>query len=45
MVDYLSMPEVFAVGGTWLATKAQIQNGDWTTITQQVKDALQKAGS
>lgn len=43
MVDYLSMPEVFAVGGTWLATKPQIQNGEWSTITQQVKDALQKS--
>ena len=43
MRDYLSMPEVFAVGGTWLATKPQIQNGEWSTITQQVKDALQKS--
>lgn len=43
MLDYLSMPEVFAVGGTWLATKPQIQNGEWATITQQVKDALQKS--
>lgn len=43
MLDYLNMPEVFAVGGTWLATKPQIQNGEWATITQQVKDALQKS--
>ncbi|NBB79387.1 MAG: bifunctional 4-hydroxy-2-oxoglutarate aldolase/2-dehydro-3-deoxy-phosphogluconate aldolase [Verrucomicrobia bacterium] len=43
MLDYLAMPEVFAVGGTWLATKPQIQNGEWTTITRQVKDALQKS--
>jgi len=44
MNDYLSMPEVFAIGGTWLATKAQIQAKEWGTITQQVKDALAKAG-
>jgi 2-dehydro-3-deoxyphosphogluconate aldolase/(4S)-4-hydroxy-2-oxoglutarate aldolase len=44
MNEYLSMPEVFAIGGTWLATKAQIQAKEWGTITQQVKDALAKAG-
>ncbi len=43
MNDYLSMPEVFAIGGSWLATKAQIQAKDWGSITQQVKDALAKA--
>ena len=43
MNDYLSMPEVFAIGGSWLATKRQIQAKDWATITQQVKEALAKA--
>ncbi len=43
MLDYLSIPEVFAIGGSWLATKAQIANKDWAAITQQVKDALAKA--
>jgi 2-dehydro-3-deoxyphosphogluconate aldolase/(4S)-4-hydroxy-2-oxoglutarate aldolase len=43
MNDYLSMPEVFAIGGSWLATKAQIQAKDWGTVTQQVKEALAKA--
>jgi 2-dehydro-3-deoxyphosphogluconate aldolase/(4S)-4-hydroxy-2-oxoglutarate aldolase len=43
MNDYLSMSEVFAIGGSWLATKAQIQGKEWSTITQQVKDALAKA--
>jgi len=43
MNDYLSMPEVFAIGGSWLATKAQIQAKDWPAITQQAKDALAKA--
>lgn len=44
MNDYLCMPEVFAIGGSWLATQAQIQAKDWAGITQQVKDALAKAG-
>ena len=43
MNDYLSMPEVFAIGGSWLATKRQIQAKEWATITQQVKEALAKA--
>ncbi len=40
MNDYLSMKEVFAVGGTWLATKEQIANRDWKTVTQNVREAL-----
>lgn len=43
MNDYLSIPEVFAIGGSWLATKAQIANKDWSSITAQVKEALTKA--
>ncbi|MEO0508695.1 MAG: bifunctional 4-hydroxy-2-oxoglutarate aldolase/2-dehydro-3-deoxy-phosphogluconate aldolase [Verrucomicrobiota bacterium] len=40
MNDYLSMREVFAIGGSWLATKNQIAEKDWPAITQQVKAAL-----
>ncbi|MGJ8641181.1 MAG: bifunctional 4-hydroxy-2-oxoglutarate aldolase/2-dehydro-3-deoxy-phosphogluconate aldolase [Opitutaceae bacterium] len=43
MNEYLSIPEVFAIGGSWLATKAQIANKEWSTITAQVKEALAKA--
>ncbi len=43
MNDYLDMPEVFAVGGSWLATAAQIASKDWTGITKQVSTALAKA--
>lgn len=43
MNDYLSLPEVFAIGGSWLATKAQIRNKEWSTITQQAKEALARA--
>jgi 2-dehydro-3-deoxyphosphogluconate aldolase/(4S)-4-hydroxy-2-oxoglutarate aldolase len=43
MLDYLSMPIVSAIGGSWLATKQQIADKQWEVITQQVKDALTKA--
>ena len=43
MNEYLSIPEVFAIGGSWLATKAQIANKDWSAITAQVREALAKA--
>ena len=43
MNDYLSMPIVSAIGGSWLATKQQISEKQWGAITQQVKDALAKA--
>lgn len=43
MNDYLSMPIVSAIGGSWLATKQQIADKDWATITRQVKEALAKA--
>jgi len=43
MNDYLSMPIVSAIGGSWLATKQQIAGKEWDVITQQVKDALAKA--
>ena len=43
MNDYLSLPTVSAIGGSWLATKRQIAEKHWAVITQQVKDALAKA--
>ncbi len=43
MNDYLSLPIVSAIGGSWLATKQQISDKQWSVITQQVKDALAKA--
>lgn len=45
MNDYLSLPEVFAIGGSWLATRAQIQAKDWSAVTAQVKEALDKAAN
>ncbi len=43
MNDYLSLPIVSAIGGSWLATKQQIADKQWRIITQQVKAALAKA--
>ena len=43
MNEYLSIPEVFAIGGSWLATKQQIQDKAWGAITEQVKEALAQA--
>ena len=43
MNDYLKLPEVFAVGGSWVATKRQIADGAWSDITVQVRDALARA--
>ena len=43
MLDYLSLPIVSAVGGSWLATKQQIADNQWDAITRQAKEALAKA--
>ena len=31
--DFLSLSNVFAVGGTWVAQKNWVKNGDWQSIT------------
>lgn len=43
MGTYLSIPDVFAIGGSWLATRDQIAGGKWSDISQQAKEALQAA--
>lgn len=43
MNDYLALPIVSAIGGSWLATKQQIADKQWSVITSQVKAALAKA--
>ena len=40
MNDYLSLPIVSAIGGSWLATTQQIADKDWERITNQAKAAL-----
>ena len=43
MKEYLSLPAVFAVGGSWLASKRQIAEKQWSVITQQTREALARA--
>jgi 2-dehydro-3-deoxyphosphogluconate aldolase/(4S)-4-hydroxy-2-oxoglutarate aldolase len=43
MNDYLSLPQVFAVGGSWLAGKRQIAEKQWPVITRQTREALSRA--
>jgi len=38
--DYLSLPNVFAVGGSWLASDALLLNQDWEAIRQLMKEAV-----
>jgi 2-dehydro-3-deoxyphosphogluconate aldolase/(4S)-4-hydroxy-2-oxoglutarate aldolase len=45
MNNYLSLPEVFVVGGSWLATSTQIANGEWARITEQVRISLEQAAT
>jgi 2-dehydro-3-deoxyphosphogluconate aldolase/(4S)-4-hydroxy-2-oxoglutarate aldolase len=41
--QWLSMSTVRAVGGTWIATKADIANGDWAQVTEKAKAAVDRA--
>ena len=43
MRDYLDLPMVSNIGGTWLATQQQIAAKDWPAITRQVREALAQA--
>lgn len=43
MNDFLALPAVSNVGGSWLATKQQIAAHDWSAITRQAREALAKA--
>ncbi len=38
--DWLALPEVRAVGGTWIATRADIAAGNWARITANAKAAV-----
>ena len=43
MNEYLSLPEVFAVGGSWIASTRQIADKRWSVITRQTREALARA--
>ena len=37
--DYLALPNVLCVGGSWVAPKAAIEAGDWARITELAREA------
>ena len=40
--DWLALPEVRAVGGTWIATRADIAAGNWSKITENARAAVER---
>jgi 2-dehydro-3-deoxyphosphogluconate aldolase/(4S)-4-hydroxy-2-oxoglutarate aldolase len=41
--DYLSLPNVICVGGSWVAPKNLVEAGDWDAITRLAADAAKLA--
>ncbi|PWV97153.1 2-keto-3-deoxy-phosphogluconate aldolase [Hoeflea marina] len=41
--DYLSLPNVICVGGSWVAPKAMVEAGDWDGITRLAMEACKLA--
>ncbi|MGV8987357.1 MAG: bifunctional 4-hydroxy-2-oxoglutarate aldolase/2-dehydro-3-deoxy-phosphogluconate aldolase [Cypionkella sp.] len=37
--DYLSLPNILCVGGSWVAPKEALAKGDWATITKLAAEA------
>lgn len=37
--DFLALPNVGCVGGSWIAPKAMVEKGDWTGITDLARQA------
>jgi len=37
--DYLALPNVLCVGGSWVAPKDAVTSGDWNTVTALAKEA------
>jgi len=42
--DYLALPSVFAVGGSWIATRADIAGRNWKRISENARVALDQSG-
>jgi 2-dehydro-3-deoxyphosphogluconate aldolase/(4S)-4-hydroxy-2-oxoglutarate aldolase len=45
MLDYLSLPAVAAVGGSWMVEKKLIAAQDWATIEALAREAVQRAAT
>jgi len=44
MMDYLRLPNVVAVGGSWVAPREAVAAKDWATITKLARAAVDQAG-
>jgi 2-dehydro-3-deoxyphosphogluconate aldolase/(4S)-4-hydroxy-2-oxoglutarate aldolase len=38
--DYLALPNVGCVGGTWITPKAALDSGDWDAVTRLAREAV-----
>ena len=38
--DYLSLPNVIAVGGSWIATREEMAAGYWDAVAQKAAEAV-----
>ena len=45
MSEYLSVSSVLAIGGTWIAKKEDISNGDWVRISSNCQEGANKVKS
>jgi 2-dehydro-3-deoxyphosphogluconate aldolase/(4S)-4-hydroxy-2-oxoglutarate aldolase len=43
MSEWLSMPQIAAVGGTWIAKPEDMSAGDWSGIADKARAAVAKA--
>ena len=43
--DYLALPNVIAVGGSWFVSADRIRNGDWAEITNDARNIVRRFGS
>ena len=41
---WLALPNVVAVGGSWLAPAAEVERGEWDAITERARRAMQRLG-
>jgi 2-dehydro-3-deoxyphosphogluconate aldolase / (4S)-4-hydroxy-2-oxoglutarate aldolase len=41
-MEWLALPNVAAVGGSWLASRTDIRAGNWSTITDSARRAMDK---
>jgi 2-dehydro-3-deoxyphosphogluconate aldolase / (4S)-4-hydroxy-2-oxoglutarate aldolase len=41
IMTYLEIPEVIGAGGTWLASTAEMNDGEWDAIEEKIKAAVQ----